>query len=153
MDRSLLRRSLFLGAAVAFAASMPFAAAQSIREGRTAQDRPYVAGGIGLAESERMKSMARDMALSITVAAKSGAYLADSHIRIQDARGHVVLDTQLNAPYLLVDLVPGKYSVEATVQGKKQQRSVGIASNTHAKVVFSFDVPVDQVPGSAPGKQ
>ena len=122
------------------------AEAQTIREGRTAQDRRFIAGGIGLDQSEQMKATARDFPLSITVAAKSGAYLADSRIRIDDAQGKMVLDTQLNAPYLLVDLSPGKYSVEATVQGSKQQRSVDIAAGTPAKIVFSFDVPVDRVP-------
>ena len=103
MTQSMLRSWLMVGVAAALAIS-PFATAQSLREGRTAQDRPFIAGGIGLDESEQMKSMAGKMPLSITVAAKSGAYLADSHIAIQDARGKVVLDTQLDAPYLLVDL-------------------------------------------------
>lgn len=149
MYRTLPGRLLMVGAAVAIGVS-PYAAAQSVREGRTAQDRPFIAGGIGLDESEQMKSMARDFPLSITVAAKSGAYLADSHVKIQDARGQTVLDTQLDAPYLLVDLPPGKYNVEATIQGKKQQRSVEIAANGRAKVLFSFDVPVDQELGKAP---
>lgn len=152
MYRLLLGRLLVVGAAVALGAWMPYAAAQSVREGRTAQDRPFIAGGIGLDESEQMKSMARDFPLSITMAAKSGAYLSDSHIKIQDARGKMILDTQLDAPYLLVDLLPGKYNVEATLQGKKQQRSVEVAAIGRSKVLFSFDVPVDQELGSAPIK-
>jgi len=150
MNGSLPGRLLIVGIAAALAAATPFADAQSIVEGRTAQDRRFVAGGIGLDQSEPMKAAARDFPLSITVAAKSGAYLADSHIRIDDARGKVVLDTHLNAPYLLVDLSPGKYSVEATHQGTKQQRSVDIAANSPAKIVFSFDVPVDRAPEKAP---
>jgi hypothetical protein len=152
MNGSLPGRWLILGIAAALAAAAPLADAQSIVEGRTAQDRRFVAGGIGLDQSEQMKATARDFPLSITVAAKSGAYLADSHIRIDDARGKMVLDTQLNAPYLLVDLTPGKYSVEATLRGMKQQRNVDIAANARAKIVFSFDVPVDRVPEKAPSK-
>lgn len=150
MNGTLLSRLLILSIAVVFTVSTPYAAAQSVREGRTAQDRRYIAGGIGLDESEQMKASARDFLLSITVAAKSGAYLADSHIKIQDVQGRMVLDTQLDAPYLLVDLAPGKYNVEATLQGKKQQRTVDIAANTRAKIVFSFDVPVDRALGKAP---
>jgi hypothetical protein len=152
MNGSLPGRWLILGIAALLAAAIPIANAQTIREGRTAQDRRFVAGGIGLDQSEQMKATARDFPLSITVAAKSGAYLADSRIRIDDAQGKMVLDTQLNAPYLLVDLSPGKYSVEATVQGSKQQRSVDIAAGTPAKIVFSFDVPVDRAPEKAPAK-
>lgn len=152
MNGSLPRGWLILGIAAVFAAATPIADAQTILEGRTAQDRRFIAGGIGLDQSEQMKATARDFPLSITVAAKSGAYLADSHIRIDDARGKVVLDTQLNAPYLLVDLSPGKYSVEATLKGTKQQRSVDIAASTPAKIVFSFDIPVDRVPEKGPAK-
>jgi len=63
--------------------------------------------------------MAPDFPLSITVTAKSGAYLADSHIKIQAARGQMILDTQLDSPYLLVDLAPGRYNVEAMHQGSE----------------------------------
>ncbi len=150
MNKTLLGRLLILSIAVASTVSTPFAAAQSIQEGRTSQDRRYVAGGIGLDDSEQMKAMARDFPLSVTVAAKTGAYLADSHIRIQDAKGQMILDTQLKSPYLLVDLAPGKYNVEATLQGKSQQRSVDLAANMPAKIVFSFDVPVNQEPQKAP---
>lgn len=152
MNGSLPGRCLILGIAAVFAVAIPIADAQTILEGRTAQDRRFIAGGIGLDQSEQMKAKARDFPLSITVASRSGAYLADSHIRIDDARGKVVLDTQLNAPYLLVDLSPGKYSVEATLRGMKQQRNVDIAANTPAKIVFSFDVPVDRVPEKGPTK-
>ncbi len=143
MKGSLLVKLLVLGTSVACTVSTPYAAPESVQEGQTAQNRRFIAGGIGLDESEQMKSIARDFPLSITVAAKSGAYLADSHVMIQDARGRMVLDTQLDAPYLLVDLGPGRYSVEATRQGKRQQQSVDIAANTRAKVVFTFDVSVD----------
>ena len=150
MNESLLGRRLILSIAVAITVLTPIVAAQAAQEGRTAQDRRFSAGGIGLDESERMKAMAPDFPLSITVTAKSAAYLADSHIKIQDARGQMILDTQLDSPYLLVDLAPGRYNVEATHQGTKQQRSVNIAANMSAKISFSFDVPVDRPLEKAP---
>lgn len=152
MNGSLVRRSLGFGIAVAMTVASSLAAAESVLEGRTSQDRRYVAGGIGLDESESMKLAARGFPLTITVAAKSGAYLADSRIRIEDARGAVILDTQLEAPYLLVDLAPGEYKVAATLQGQRQTRSVDIAAKVPARIVFSFDVPVDRVPATAPIK-
>jgi hypothetical protein len=44
MNGFLPGRLLILGVAATFALATPYAAAQSVREGRTAQDRPYVAG-------------------------------------------------------------------------------------------------------------
>jgi hypothetical protein len=146
MNGCLLGRVLLLGIAVASSVSTPNAAAQSVREGRTAQDRRYIAGGIGLDESEQMKAMSRDFALSLTVAAKSCAYLADTQNKIRDATGRVVLDTQMDSPYLLVDLAPGKYSVEATFQGKSQRRNVDLSANLPTKIAFGFDVPTDREP-------
>lgn len=141
MNRSLSGRLLALSFTALIAVMAPFAAAQSMIEGRTAQDRRFVAGGVGLDESEQMKAAAGDFPLSVVVATKSGAYLAGTHIRIEDAQGQTVLDTQLDSPYLLVDLARGKYRLEATHQAERQQQSVEIAGNTRARVVFSFDVP------------
>lgn len=149
MNGSLARRLLGCGMVAAMTLASSIAAAEAVVEGRTAQDRRYVAGGIGLEESEQMKAAAHGFPLAITVASKSGAYLADSQIRIDDARGKAVLDTKLEAPYLLVDLAPGKYTVEATLQGKRQTRSVDIAAKVPVKIVFSFDVPADRAPERA----
>ncbi|MGZ9032429.1 MAG: carboxypeptidase regulatory-like domain-containing protein, partial [Burkholderiaceae bacterium] len=143
MKGSVTRGLLGFGMA-ALTGLTSLAAAEAVVEGRTAQDRRYIAGGIGLDESEQMKAAARSFPLAITVASKSGAYLADSHIRIEDAQAKVVLDTMLKAPYLLVDLAPGKYKVEATLQGKRQTRSVDITAKVPAKIVFAFDVPADR---------
>jgi hypothetical protein len=151
MNGSLMRGLLGFGLVAAMTVVSSFAS-ESIVEGRTAQDRRYVAGGIGLDESGKMKAEAGDFPLSITVASKSGSYLADSRITIEDARGTAVLDTKLEAPYLLVDLAPGKYKIEATLQGQRQTRSVDIAAKLPVKVVFSFDVAGDRVPESAPTK-
>jgi hypothetical protein len=141
MNQSFPGRLLILGIAAAFALSSPYVAGQSVLEGRTSQDRRFVAGGIGLDESEHMKSVSRDFPLSVLVATKSGEYLADTHIRIEDVKGQTVLETQLAAPYLLVDLAQGKYKVEAIHQGERRQQNVNIDANTRAKVVFTFAVP------------
>ena len=149
MSTSFPRRLFAFGVAAALAASMPFAAAQLV-EGRTDQDRRFIAGGIGLEESEQMKIASQEFPLTVIVATNTGAYLADTHIAIEDLKGHPVLETQVDGPYLLVDLARGTYRVEATHEGQKQRRSVDIDAGTHARVVFSFDVPVDEPAGPAP---
>lgn len=141
MNDKFTSRLLVLGIAAVVAGTAPLAAAQFLFEGRTAQDRRFLAGGVGLDESEQMKAAAREFPLTVVVATKSGAYLADTHIMIADATGRAILDTQLESPYLLVDLTQGKYRVEATHQGERRQQTVEIAANTRARLVFSFDVP------------
>lgn len=141
MNRLSPRRLLTLGIAAGLALASAFAAGQSVLEGRTAQERRFVTGGIGLDESEHLKAVSRDFSLSVLVATKSGAYLADTHITVTDAQGQTVLDAQSAGPYLLVDLARGVYKVEATYLGEKRQQRVSIGTNTHTNVAFAFNVP------------
>ena len=151
MIQTCRRRMLAGGLAAVLVSTLPFALAQAPVEGRTAQDRRFLTGGVGLDESERMKTLAGDFSLTVLVAATSGAYLADTRLMIRDAQGKAVLDAQLSSPYLVVDLAAGRYDVQATHQGVTQQRRVNVAENSRAKVVFTFAVPVDQGPKSPSG--
>ena len=130
-----------LGGAL-LAASLAVAAA--IVEGQTANDRRYVVGGIGQGEVEQLKQIADKYSLQMIVSSRAGAYLADMHVRIMDANSQKILDTQLNAPWLLVDLMPGNYTVFVTHQGgKAQERTVTIASGKRTELAVQFDVPAD----------
>ena len=145
MTHPLRRQVLIGGIAAALASTLSVALAQNLTEGRTAQDRRFVAGGVGLEESEHLKAMAPGFPLTIVVASPTGAYLADTHVTIRDARSQPVLDTQLYSPYLLVDLAPGRYDIEATHHGMRKAQRVAADASSRSRVVFTFDVPVDQV--------
>ena len=101
-------KSTLLGATF-FLASLTASAA--IVEGRTANDRVFVTGGIGLEESELLKQMADKYSLQLVISSRSGAYLADTRVTITGANGQKILDVPLDAPWLLVDLVPGTYKI------------------------------------------
>lgn len=144
--RQALRRQWILGGLAAILASTltaSLAQTHNLAEGRTAQDRRFITGGVGLEESEPMKAMANNFSLAVVLAATSGAYLADTHIAITDARGQRVLDLQLNAPYLLVQLDPGRYDIEANYKGMVQNRRINIDASSRQRVVFAYNVPVD----------
>lgn len=135
-----VRFALF-GAAL-LTASLPALAA--ISEGRTANDRPYVTGGIALDEVEQLKQMADKYSLQLIVSSRTGAYLADMQVTIIGANSQKVLDAPLNAPWLLVDLMPGSYTVSVSHQGAGvQQRKVSIAPGKREQLVIQFDVPAD----------
>jgi len=144
--RQALRKQWVLGGlAAVFASTLTAALAQThnLAEGRTAQDRRFITGGVGLEESEPLKAMANNFSLTVVLAATSGAYLADAHVTINDARGQRVLELQLNSPYLLVQLDPGRYDIEANYRGMVQQRRVNIDANSRQRVAFTYNVPVD----------
>jgi hypothetical protein len=121
-----------------------------IVEGRTEQDRRFLVGGVGIEEVEQMRQQAGQFPLQLIVASRTGAYLADTHIRISSPQQGTVLDTTLAAPWLLVDLPPGGYQIEATNRGQTQQRRLTIGAGGRQHLVLQFDVPVDQ-PAPAAG--
>lgn len=118
-------------------------ATAAVVEGRTQQDRRFIAGGVGIEEVDQMRQHAAQFPLQLIVAARSGAYLANTDIRITGPQG-TVLQTTLDAPWLLVDLPAGTYTVVATNRGITQQRQVTIGANGRQQIVMHFDVPVDQ---------
>jgi len=97
----------------------------------------YLAGGIGLDEREAMHAVRHDYSLWLAFASKGGsAYIADTEVVIRDGKGHIVLDTQADGPWLMANLPAGQYRVTARspgggavtqkiiVRGKGAQRQV-----------------------------
>lgn len=125
----------------ALAAATP---ALAVVEGRTAQDRPFVSGGVTEGEIADLRTKQPFFSVSLLTAARSGAYLAGVQVRIFDAAGKRVLDTELDGPYLLVDLLPGKYRLEATHEGEMQKRplTVQVGKSQRAVLYFKSDAEV-----------
>jgi hypothetical protein len=125
------------------AATSAATATAALIEGRTATGQPYLAGGVGLEESEAMRQQAPAFSLQLITAARSGAYLAETHVRIVEQGGGVVLDTVLPGPWLLVDLPTGRYTLLATTNGRTVERRLDISAGKPQRVVLHYDVPGD----------
>jgi hypothetical protein len=143
-----MKRAIALTVGLGLTALASTAVAEIV-EGRTEQDRRFLMGGVGVEEVEQMRQQAGQFPLQLIVAARTGAYLADTQIRISSAQQGPVLDTTLNAPWLLVDLPPGNYSIEATHGGQTQQRRLTVGPGGRQHIVLQFDVPVDQPAGAS----
>ncbi len=140
-------KSTLLGASF-FLASLTASAA--IVEGRTANDRVFVTGGIGLEESELLKQMADKYSLQLVISSRSGAYLADTRVTITGANGQTILDVPLDAPWLLADLGPGSYRVLVSHAGQKQERNVTLVPGKREHLAVQFAVPGDTAKNPAP---
>lgn len=115
--------------------------------GSTAQGADYAMGGVSIEELQALERHKDRYSLWITLAAKgSGAYLADVQIRITDARKQLVFNEQVPGPWLMIDLPPGRYTVEALRRGQPQTRSTQIHANDRHQMFFYFDVPVERSP-------
>jgi len=129
--------SALFAAAVIAAAGPVFAL-----ELRGGDDARWVGGGIGEGERVDMLMLLPDYNLRVlTVAEKSGAYLAGAEVVLRDATGRVVLETELAGPLLLARLASGKYEVQATYGGKAQTRTVTIPASGRRELFLYWAVP------------
>jgi hypothetical protein len=89
----------------------------------------YLCGGVGTAEAEAMKQAAREYDLMVTFAASNGAYLADVNVVIADARGRSLLQTNCDAPIMLVSFEQnGNYRLRAEASGHTLSRNARVRS-------------------------
>ena len=99
----------------------------------------WMSGGIGLDESQAMQQAARDWPLTIEFARRDGArsdYLADVEVLVRDGRGHEVLGTRAQGPFLMAKLAPGRYTVEAARGDQVLRRDVQIRAGQPARVLM-----------------
>lgn len=113
--------------------------ATAMTDGRTAQDRPFMSGGVSQGELADLRGQQPFFSVSVLTAAKgSGAHLAGVRVRITDSSGMPVLETEMDGPYLLVDLLPGKYNLEAVNEGETQKRVLTVRQGAAQRVVLYF---------------
>jgi hypothetical protein len=100
---------------------------------RTQGDVTYLSGGIGSDETAAIKAAAPGYALTLQFSSATGAFLASVVVKITDADGTVVLDTTSEGPYLLVNLGPGRYTVDAMLDDVERTADVTIEAGSPQK--------------------
>jgi len=132
--KPFMRRTTFATLAVALAWPLAVLAIDQGEQNGIA----YATGGVGQDESAAMRGMAKDYSLRVLAAAKSGEYVADVKVAISDAQGKQVLALDIQGPYLLARLPPGRYRVDAAYGQARQTRQVQVPSSGQADVSFYF---------------
>ncbi|CAG2155354.1 carboxypeptidase regulatory-like domain-containing protein [Cupriavidus numazuensis] len=138
---------LAIGAAIvaAMAAFLSPAHAVAILSEHTAPSGvPYVAGGIGKGQVDAMRSMQANYNLRMTFArARTGEYLADIRVRVEDLHGKRVVDAMVPGPLLYARLPEGTYRVSSTFGTQEQTRQVKIERG-HARELVIYFSPSQQ---------
>jgi hypothetical protein len=115
--------------------------------GTTEQDRPYLTGGVSIEEAYSMEAVRDNYRLWLVTADETtGAWLAGARATIRDSGGNEVLQTTLEGPYLLVDLQPGRYTIETEFNGQRKSDSVQIGRQGTRQVIAYFDAEVTRSP-------
>jgi len=123
---------------LALATALPAVAA--VQTGTVDNGVRYAMGGVGLGEREELRTMFGDYNLWVSTAARNGNYLADVDVRVVDERsGDVMLQGAVNGPWLLAELPPGRYIVQATSpDGVALSRHVQVGRNGLQRALLSF---------------
>jgi hypothetical protein len=98
----------------------------------------FVSGGVGQDESQALRSAASQWPLSLRFTARSGEFLADVHVTIEDAHGTSVLDATSRGPYMLVKVPPGRYSVHVSHADISKTSAVTVSASGTARATFTW---------------
>jgi hypothetical protein len=72
-------------------------------------------------------------------AGKRDDFTAYAMVKIADSKGHTVLDAKADGPFMLVDLAPGRYSIQAKLNNDTLKKSsVWIAPDKTTHAIFEF---------------
>jgi hypothetical protein len=111
----------------------------AMMEGQTDAGGQYISGGVSINELSEMKAQAERYTLWLVTAARgSGAYLAGVPVRITNQQGELVLEHEMDGPWLMADLQPGRYQVEAQHNGQTQRRTVTVTRRGGAHQVVMY---------------
>ena len=104
----------------------------------------YVTGGFGENMAAAFKAAEASYPLGLTFAEDAGGgprpYVADVAVQIR-RDDQLVFDVASAGPFLLVQLPPGSYVVEATYQGRKQSIRANIREGAPVHKVLTWKAP------------
>jgi hypothetical protein len=122
------RRAIAAGSLTLALAATPLALAQPATSG-PARGVEYVTGGVTKDEADQLRQQAASFTLEVQFARRTeagNAFAADVQVRILDASGRTVMEVPSAQPILLANVPPGRYTVEATLEGQTKRASVTV---------------------------
>ena len=147
-------RSLFLlGIPLAFLLSGPPRVFSSepvsgILKGKTDQGYSFMSGGVGMEERDRMKKQANQYDLQLSFAARSGDYVSDVRVVIDDEHGNQIVNKTTAGPWFYVELPTGKYDVKATLNHRTEEiNNLEISKDQRTVRLLHWDVPDSRIAG------
>lgn len=141
MKHQFKRNILLAASLLAFGAG---ASAQAAQGGGV----DYISGGVSLDARHAMLGQVGPYNLHLEfAAAPEGEYLSDVDVSVVDARGHNVLQTRTNGPWLFARLPAGTYSVTAKAAGATRTQQVTVGGGRR-HLVMRFPALDDKLAGT-----
>jgi hypothetical protein len=127
---------LLLGAGPVFANSLTNSIAQP--EVQTYNGIPYVSGGFGLEERAELRTMGKTDNLEISFALQNKDYLGGADILVRDDQGKEILKAVSDGPLFFTKLPAGKYTIEATAEGRTEEQVAQVPAKGQTRVYFAW---------------
>ena len=111
--------------------------AAQIPETKYSQKISYITGGIGDGETQAILTEAKQWPLLLEMSQLEngrGVWIAGAMINILNDQNQTIFNAQADGPYMLVNLGPGSYSVQASFNGVQQIRAVTITADGPQKL-------------------
>jgi len=96
----------------------------------------YISGGVGDDESDAILAEAKEWPLMLELSQLDGArgeWIFGAAIKIFSGK-NVIFDAPADGPYILINLQPGDYAIQASYQGVEQKRAVTIQAGHSQKL-------------------
>ena len=87
----------------------------------------YYSGGVGITERTQMKDMTKGFNLKLIFDTKTGAYLSSVAVKIEDAKGKVLIDTVSQGPWFSARLPADNYRITASFDNHKYVRNIKLS--------------------------
>jgi hypothetical protein len=99
----------------------------------------YYSGGVGITEREQMKDMTQGCNLKLVFDTQTGAYLSAVNVKIQDAKGNVLIDTVSVGPWFTAKLPAADYRITASFANRRNVRTIQLAHKPRT-IILSWTV-------------
>ena len=119
-------------------AAMPLQAANELQV-RQSGNVAYVSGGVSEEARDSLQALAPGFSVKLVLATKSGAYLSDVAIAVDDAAAKRVLDAKSDGPWFFAKLPPGRYQIAATANGATVRKAVTVGAQGLRTVDYRWD--------------
>ena len=128
--------------ALAGLAGMVAGTAIALEARRSPEGHGFIEGGVTHEERQAMLAARSAYRLWVlTAARRSGAWLADVEVTVRDAHGAQRYHGRIDGPWLMLDLAPGIYRLEAALKpgAARQTQTVRVTADALRQAFFYFD--------------
>ena len=108
-----------------------------IPETQYSQGISYITGGVGEGETVAILAEAKQWPLLLEMSQIEngrGVWIFGATIKILNLSKQTIFNAQADGPYMLVNLAPGDYAIEATYEGVMQKKTLSVKADSSQKI-------------------